>query len=362
MEKQYYIQVIAENYLKNVMDFPLRLRTHAKFLYGTEPEVFEEGFTALLSVMRNLYRAVEQKPAEFGMMLKENLEYDSKSPAYTGSNNSFLRVPHLLLLFGALGTLQPDLSLALDGEALLTDAKTLKITGLPLLLNKLQEYGFVISGYVKTVKPGDTVTVAFPDTRALTVALKAMADALLELNGGDLKKSKNYFYMMHAGILENEKVKAPKLTVKEIYHALDPEKRPLAAALHDCVQQDTKLSIRMGGFMRNDWSCIFTGKKSKRVLMTLHINQEVLSAKLNLQNIGTYIPIVKNQSERIQQAVLTSGWDCGRCNSGCSGPYSFEMDGTSYNKCRCGSFFFENISSEDVPGFQELITEELSHA
>lgn len=362
MEKQYYVQIIAENYWKNVMDNPVSLRPHAKFLYGTEPNVFVEGFGALVSVMRDLYRAVEQMPAEFGMMLKENLEYDSKTPAYTGSNNSFLRVPHLLLLFGALGTLQPDLSLALNGEALLRDAKTLKITGLPLLLGKLQEYGFVISGYEKTVKPGDTVTVAFPDTRALTVALKAMTDALLELNGGDLKKSKNYFYMMHAGLLENEKVKAPKLTVEEIYHVLDPEQRPLAAALHDCVQQHTKLSVRMGGFMRNDWSCIFTGKKNKRVLMTLHVNQEVLSAKLNLQNIGAYIPTVKDQPERIQEAVRTSGWDCGRCNSGCAGPYSFEIDGTSYHKCRGGSFFFEKISKEDVPSFQKLITEELSYS
>lgn len=362
MEKLYYVQGIAENYLKNLMENPADLRTHAKFLYGTEPELFKEGFAALLSTVRALYRGALQNPADFGMALKENLEYDSKTPAYTGSNISFLRIPHLLLLFGALGTLQSDLSLSLDSGAFLADAKTLKITGLPLLLAKLQEYGFVIGGYEKTVKPGDVLSVSFPDTRPLTAALKAMAAAQLELSGGDLKKSKNYFYMMHPGLLENEKVKAPKLTVEEIYHALDPEKRPLAAALHDRVQPDTRISIRMGGFMRNDWSCIFTGKKSKRVLLTLHINQEVLSAKLNLQNIGEYIPLVKDQPENIQEAVKTSGWDCGRCHDRCAGPFAFEMDGTSYNKCHCGSFYFENISKDDVPSFQELLEKELSYA
>lgn len=362
MEKQYYVQVIAENYLKNVMDAPAAFNPHARFLYGTEPEAFEEGFAALLSTVRSLYRAVAEKPADFGMALKENLEYDSKTPAYTGSNNSFLRIPHLLLLFGALGTLQPDLSLSLDGAALLADAKTLKVTGLPLLLDKLQEYGFAINGYEKNVKPGDTLAISFPDTRSLTVALKAMSEALLALNGGDLKKSKNYFYMMHSGLLANETVKAPKLTVDAIYHVLDPEKRPVAAALHDCVQQDTKMSVRMGGFMRNDWSCVFTGKKTKRVLMTLHVNQEVLSAKLNLQNIGEYIPLVKNQPDRIQTVVRESGWDCGRCNSGCSGPFSFEMDGKAYSKCHCGSFYFENISEADLHSCQELLTKELSYA
>lgn len=36
-----------------------------------------------------------------------------------------------------------------------------------------------------------------------------------------------------------------------------------------------------------------------------------------------------------------------------------EMDGSAYNKCRCGAFMFENIANEDVPSFKKLLNEEL---
>ncbi len=127
----------------------------------------------------------------------------------------------------------------------------------------------------KTVKKEDLITVSYIDNRALVVALKAMADALLELNKGNIRQSKNYFYMMHSGILENEKVKEPKLTVESIYHAVDSEKARIAAALHEFVAGETRQTLRMGGFMRNDWSCVYTSKKTKKVLMSFLVEQEL---------------------------------------------------------------------------------------
>jgi hypothetical protein len=359
MEKKYYVQVIAENYLKNVIDDPVSMRVHGKFLHGLDLNDFQGGFLTLLSLVRSIYNDVACDPGSFGMLLKENIDINPKNTDYTNSNASFLRIPNLLLILGAKSELQPDMTLTIDGEVLTSAAKELRITGLPLLLSKLREYGFEINGMEKTIKKGEIISVSYTDTRELTLVLKAMAEAVLELNKGDIKKSKNHFYMMHNGILESEKVKEPKLTVESIYHALNPLGRESAAALHEIVAGATKQAVRMGGFMRNDWSCVYTNIKNKKVLLSLQVNQEELSVKLNLQHIGQYISLVEEQPEKIQESIRANGWDCGHCHPGCSGGFSFEMDGKAYNKCKCGSFVFENITLDDVASCRQLLDKEL---
>ncbi len=357
----YYVQEIAGNYLKNVMNEPQTMRVHPCFLHGIDREQFQAGFLALLRLIRSLYADIAKDPSGFGMLLKESFESDAKNTDYTNSNASFIRVPNLLLSFGAKGTLQPDKSLELDGEKLLAAAKELKITSLPFLLIKLCEYGFRISGYAKTVKDGDRVHVSYPNNPYLVVALKAMADAQMLLNKGDLKKSKNYFYMLHSGLLEDEAVKAPKLTVESIYHSLDSKKREAAVALHEMVSKSSKPAIRMGGFMRNDWSCVYTGIKNKKVIMSLQVCQDKLSAKLNLQHIGKYINKVMDYPEHIRETIRSSGWDCVHCREGCAGGFSFEMDSRTYNKCRCGAFLFANISNDEIPYCKELLKQEIAY-
>ncbi len=359
MEKQYYINIIAENYLKNVIDNPDSMKVNDKFLHGLDQNQFKEGFLTLLSTVRSLYGDVARDPSSFGMLLKDNIDINAKNTDYTNSNASFLRIPNLLLILGARAELQPDMSLTIDGGVLSSAAKELKITGLPFLLSKLREYGFDINGVENTIKKGDIISISYNNNQALTTVLKAMADALLEMNNGDIKKQKNYFYMMHNGILEGEKVKEPKLTVKSIYHALDPLRSESAAELHESVADVTKQAVRMGGFMRNDWSCVYTNIKNKKVLMSLQVNQEKLSAKMNLQHINQYMPLVTEQPNKIQESIRSNGWDCGHCNPGCSGGFSFEMDGKAYNKCRCGSFVFEDITIEDVQSCKKLLGQEL---
>ena len=357
----YYVQGIATNYLKNVIDDPQSMKINSSFLYGIEKGQFQEGFIALLRLVRCLYADIAKDPSGFGMLLKENVIYDAKNVEYTHSNASFIRVPHLLLILGIKGTLQADLSLILDGSSLLTTAKELKITGLQLLLIKLCEYGFKMDGFGKVVKDSDRVYISYPSNPYLLVALKAMAEATLLLNKGDFTKSKNYFYMLHNGLLENETVKAPKLTEESIYHALDSEGRKIAAELHKTLAMLSKPTVRMGGFMRNDWSCVYTGNKSKKVIMSLQICQDKLSAKLNLQHIGEYIGKIMHYPENIRETIGSSGWECLHCRESCAGGFAFEMENKRYIKCRCGAFVFENLSAHELPYCKELLNNELAY-
>lgn len=361
MDYQYYVQVIAGNYLQNVMDAPVDMEVHERFRCGLEEKQFQEGFAALLTLIRKLYFDISTEPGRFGMLLKEVAEINAKNTDYTNSGTSFLRVPNLLFLLGLRSELQSDFTLLIDSGTAASDAKVLKVTGMPLLLSVFENYGFRVAGLNKTMKAGEMISVSYPDNPALTVALKAMAGALLELNKGDIRKSKNYFYMMHYGLLEGEKVKEPKLTVESIYRALDHERGEIASSLHERVADITKQKIRMGGFMRNDWSCVYTGIKNKKVLMSLQVDQEKLSVKLNLLHIGEYISLVEELPMSIQEAIRINGWDCRYCNPGCSGGILFKMGNTEYNKCRCGSFVFEDLSKADVSSCLVLLNKEVTY-
>jgi hypothetical protein len=354
----YYVQVIAGNYLKNMNVEPKTMTIHPRFLFGIDKVEFQEGFHALWQLVCRLYTEIAQEPSAFGMLLKENTVANAKNSNYTRSNASFVRVPNLLFAMGAVGTLQPDMTLVLEGEKLLSAAKGLKITALPFLLKQLSNYGFELAG---EITDGAIVSVSYPDNRFLPAALKAMADAQLRLNRGDIKKLKNYFYMLHSGLLEKETVKAPKLTFDMVLRTLDDERRKTAAVLHETISAKSKAGIRMGGFMRNDWSCVYTARKSKKVIMSLNTEQDGLSAKLNLQHIGKYINTVMTYPEHIRQVIQSSGWECGHCHDSCAGGFAFEMEGRAYNKCRCGAFLFNEITAEQLPFCQELLIKELAY-
>jgi len=303
----------------------------------------------LLATLRNLYSDIADNPADFGMMLKEAEDVNVKTPAYTNSNASFLRVPNLLFVLGLSSVVESVGTLTTDCNVLLANAKALKIAGLPTLLDKLRDYGFYISDFGKSPKAGEMLSISFPDNRYLTAVLKSMAEALSELTGGDLRNPKNdYFYMMLPAIIENETVKEPKLTIDTLYNALDEAQRDLAAGLHKIVENDTKYSIRKGQLMRNEWTSTYTTKKSKKVLMSLQVSQDKLSVKLNLNHINQYISIIRDMSGKISKAITDGGWECGGCNPRCSGGFAFEIDGNSYNKCHCGSFVFSVLSVEEV--------------
>ena len=69
---QYYVQDIAENYLKNVVDPPVQLKVDKCYLHGADEEELQSGYFELLSVIISLYADIASSPKEFDMQLKEN--------------------------------------------------------------------------------------------------------------------------------------------------------------------------------------------------------------------------------------------------------------------------------------------------
>jgi len=367
MKNQYYIQEIAENYLKNVVDNPVFMKVHNKFLYGLEKEDFENGFLELLSLIRNIYKDIACNPEDFGMLLKENIKIDEKSAQdYTRSDASFVRVPNLLLIIGVKADLQSDMTLTIDSGILAEQAEKLKITGIQTLVSKLNDYGFEINGLTKPLKPGNLLTFSHIDTREVVVALKAMGTAMFELYKS-VKLHMNqrfYFCMMDYRLLENEKAKEPRFTVENAYRTLDLPMRDIAYELHNAVSDSTKQSVKLGkGYlMYNDWACVYTHKLDKKVLMTVHVRIDKIAIKLNLQNISKYVPLIASFPEQLKDTMLNEGWDCHSPPAECCGVggYVFELNGVQYNKCRNGSFWIKGLTVENLKFLLELLNQEVS--
>lgn len=53
--RAYHVQVIADNYLKNLIDEPEDYSIRPEHLLGADEEDFISGFRALLALMRRLY-------------------------------------------------------------------------------------------------------------------------------------------------------------------------------------------------------------------------------------------------------------------------------------------------------------------
>jgi hypothetical protein len=235
----------------------------------------------------------------------------------------------------------------------------LKITKSQFLLKKLEDYGFETEGASKTIQPGDILSVSYPQNRFVMAALKSMAESMMNILGHDTKKAKNHFYIMDYRLLESEKPKEPKFTFAHMRHALTDEQKKLAERFDRFITQHARPAVRMGGFSRNDWACAYQLLSNKRVILTLIVNQDEFSVKLNLEHLHQYIDNVQRYPREIGEAIKSGGWDCRRCHGNCAGGFAFEYEGKPYNKCRCGSFVFDHLKDDMVQYYLELLDKEI---
>ena len=322
MIRQYYVQTIAECYQRNLIDDPVSMTVHDKFLHGLDKEDFHEGFIALLSFFRMLYGDIARDPAGFDMVLKRNMDDgEEKAGEFDRSHASFIRIPNLLLAIGTRGELCPDSSLSINGGTLLMEATAMKITNLLALFTILQDYGFEIDGFNERVEPYNLLSFSYIDNKSLTVALKAMSEALsglykgdkntpMNLYKGNMRYDKHYFYMVYSGLLEKEKVKKPQLTVGTIYQVLDIPSREIAIELHEAVAGVTKQDVQMGGngYAYRGWKCIYTDTRDKRVLMTFNAYMDRLNVKLNLHHIDQYSHVIDKLPEKLRDIYDSYGF------------------------------------------------------
>lgn len=357
--RKYHVQVIADNYAKNLIAEPEVFSLLPEHLYGTDQEDFLSGYKALLSLVRRLYEDIADDPAAFGMALKENTVFNAKTADYTQSAISFRRVPNLLYAFGAEGELTPDGALVVNGADILSAAKQLKVTKAMQLFDHLNGYGLLITGAGKQIRDGDVLHMEFSDNRHLLTALKSLALAMRTANKGKLNSYNEFFYSMDIKLLSVPLGKTPKLTIDDFCHVLSAEDAAIARRFDAAIRPYAKATVTQSGTMRNDWGCVYKLNSTKKIALTLNCEQDELSVKMNLSSIGEYADTLEECPEPVRENVL-SAWECGHCNPGCAGGFTFDYQGKSYNKCRGGAFLFPNVAKEQVDSCLSLLRKEIA--
>lgn len=344
---RYYVQDIAMNYCRNLCDQFSAHTVHPANLNGIDEADMLAGYRALVCLFGQLYHDIEADPASFSMLLRESLLPDAKDAAYTLSNQSLVRVPHLLFSFGAWGTLDQDGALCIRGNALKEAIQTLKITKAASLLDRLSAYDLAFAGAAKAFKPEDTITLTAPANPFLPAALHAAARAMLSINKGNPKRGKDLFCALHPGLLECAPGKAPVLSLEDMCRTIPPDRAEIARRFDQAVAPYVKRKVTMSGIMRNDWGCVYTLTSNKRILLTLNTSQQALHVKMNLAHLNGYAWLLDQCGDSLRDTML-SAWECGRCNGGCAGGFQFTYRDAAYNKCRGGAFQVPDILSEQV--------------
>lgn len=344
---EYYVQDIAANYRKNLHEEPGEYKVHASNLYGVDEAEMKSGYGALLELFAQLYADIEGDPAAFSMLLRESLVPDAKNSDYTLSNQSLIRVPNLLFVFGVYGELEAAGSLSIRGDLFHEAIKNLKITKAPALMAQLAAYGLLFEGASKTPGQEGPITLACPDNQFLPAALKATSTAMLAINKGNPKRGKDLFYSLHSGLLTCAPGKAPTLTLEDMCRTISPERGEIARHLDQTVAPYAKRKVTLSGIMRNDWGCVYTLAATGRVLLTLNVNQDVLHVKMNLARLGAYTGLLDECAPPLRASMLST-WDCGGCNPSCAGGFQFTYQGKAYNKCRGGAFQVPGITADQV--------------
>ena len=137
----------------------------------------------------------------------------------------------------------------------------------------------------------------------------------------------------------------------DIKKVLPDEYKTVASEFIDlAAKHDLKNDVRYTP-AKKSWKCVYTMKKSKRVIFTVFASPEGFRIKTNLFGIDKYLSDY-TLTETIKQQLLNNCWDCGDCHGNCRKGVRFTLDGQAYYKCIGGAFTFVNL---DAAGFRKII-------
>ena len=105
------------------------------------------------------------------------------------------------------------------------------------------------------------------------------------------------------------------------------------------------------------WRCVFSMKKTSRVLFTIECTNEWWRIKAMLSNLEKYKDELSNCSENLIHLIKTA-YDCHGCNSHCKRPNPFILDGREYRKCLGCSFYFSNLVPNEQNSVMNLLKKE----
>ena len=178
---QYGCQKRTQTLLDHMYPVPEYFKVDPKYLPGLSEVEFIDGFKCLWSVVGDIYRAIIEDPASFGLPCyepsEETVNRGKFDPKNAECGNSSRRLMEYLGMLCQIGDLQGN-KLVVPLGIYVERLKTLKpgVTGVAshMLINRLIDFGFAFAGFNgKAFDKGmDHFIVSYEDSKNLIPALK----------------------------------------------------------------------------------------------------------------------------------------------------------------------------------------------
>ncbi len=347
MSEQYIIQQFVRRVFDRMPDLPYENYEWSKdFLGDLTNHDFYTGICAFSNLITDILDDVIADPQSWGIPCYETQEIFCAAPITPEESKSmkgFFRIGKMLYALATCGNLMNQ-SLYIDNEAF----QKYKITKGNLILDKLQDFGFVIDDYNK--KSLEFI-IEYPDNYAVLQVIKAYTFI------SDVKYDEILERMMRAEwhFFSKDKGNDFQFNLEDFCKGLATSDAELAKLVHDLVVEN--------GYATNFRICDLKfepkHKKDKKRLLYMKRERDNLFCDFRFDDVYKYADELDYVTDEIRDAIIQwfkeSGCiKCGRPK--CPGPVTLRYNGGEYEKCMMSmGARFVSVSTENSESILRLL-------
>lgn len=322
-----------------------------KLLFNMDETEFVAAFRQYTSIMARMYRDIEAKPEEYGVLIvdirtvNENKEDGNLVKA---SWHSLKRLGNVMAEVGRLGEIEQD-GLRIPLAAFKTGLK--KMVKFHLILNRMREFGFVISDHngEKFNKDAQSFHVTFPENPHLMRVVKAYA--LAEAYHPD---DPHEFYYFDYKRVANRSRLSKHCVAEDLAAPLNEDNRLLLIALNHSFVDKLRL---IHHYKDDSIEYYLKNKRVARCIIDFHtLDTRVI---LKLKNMDSYIDVVGRLPQSLRRRFEKG--NCSHCgfqgatDEKCKFRVSWTLDDRRHDACGFNCFHFTNPGSDNAESLVQLM-------
>lgn len=354
MKHIYHVQEQVVKYYQHIPYTPKDVTISQDLLFGIQRHQFIEAFQQFTELMRNMYRDMEKKPEEYGLLIidinqvNENKEEGNLAKA---SWRSIKRLGDMMLEIGRLGEL---INGALKIRIVPFKTAVKKINMVHLLLNRLIDFGFALGGYNdnKFVKNEEFFTVSYPESPFVMNAVKAYAVSEPFHNDDPHE----FYYFDYKRIADRKKLPT-HCVATDLAALITEDSGKLLVEIHKYFVDELKLTPHY----KDDSIEYYLKKKrvARFIIDFLTLNVVFI---LKLKDVDRYIDLVAGLPKNLRSYFEKNS--CNHCgfqgatNEFCKFRVLWILDNIKHEACNFGCFNFKNPESKDAKIFGQLMAAE----
>lgn len=351
MEHSYHVQREVVAYYRHIPRVPETFAVNPKLLDDLDEAQFAASFRQYADIMAQMYRDIESRPEAYGMLIvdihavNENKEDGNLAKA---SWRSVKRLGDVMAEVGKLGEIDGD-GLRIPTAAFKTALK--KVQKVHLILNRMLEFGFVISDYdgEKFNKGAESFVITFPGNALLMLVVQAYARS----ESFHTDDPHEFYYFDYKRVADRSKLPLDCVAT-DLAALLHEDNGRLLIALNRCFVDPLKLIPHY-----KDDSIEYYLKKKRVARFIIDFHTLEVQVILKLKNMDSYMDLVGSLPQSLRQYFERDG--CHYCSfqnateEWCKFRVSWTLDGNKYDTCGFESFHFHNPASENAENMIQLM-------